>query len=95
MDTFDEYLLAIVQESRDHSAEKTHSIESYLDLRCRTIGAYPSFALLELELDLPDKVLEHPLVKILTHAATLMIAIGNVRGRSRYLPLVWPPRLTV
>jgi hypothetical protein len=54
-------------------------IDSYMSVRRDTIGATPSFALLELDMDIPDNVINHPYVKHLTTCVVDMIILGNVR----------------
>jgi hypothetical protein len=50
-----------------------------MDIRRLNIGAYPSFALLELTVNIPDEVMAHPDMDCLLINAIDMIILGNVR----------------
>ncbi|KAG2151606.1 terpenoid synthase [Suillus bovinus] len=69
--------LGVVQQAIDRKGHHIRDIQSYIDVRCRTIGARPSFALLELGLDIPDEVISHPTIKDMMAASTEMIALAN------------------
>lgn len=75
--TFEQYLEGVVQEAIDRSEHHVHDIQSYLDVRRRTVGARPAFALLELGLDIPDEVISHPTIEDVVAASTDMIALAN------------------
>jgi hypothetical protein len=82
--TFAEYLDAVIDESADRAAGHIRSIQEYLELRRFTIGGYPSFLCLELGLDIPDEVMEHPMIKSLLDlvAETVLLThVGNLHGR--------------
>ncbi|KAG1886767.1 terpenoid synthase [Suillus subluteus] len=74
---FDEYLDGVVQQAIDRSGHHIHDIQSYFDVRRKTIGAWPSFALLELGLDIPDEVILHPTFEDMAVASADMIALTN------------------
>ncbi|KAG2040647.1 terpenoid synthase [Suillus americanus] len=74
---FDEYLDDVVQQAIDRSGHHIRDIQSYFDVRRKTIGAWPSFALLELGLDIPDEVISHPTFEDMAVASTDMIALTN------------------
>ncbi|THH19394.1 hypothetical protein EW146_g1751 [Bondarzewia mesenterica] len=75
--TFDEYLDSVVEQAADRSTAHTRDVKSYLNIRRNTIGAKPSFALLELDMDLPDDIIQHPAIQNLTMATIDMLCIGN------------------
>jgi Delta6-protoilludene synthase len=52
-------------------------IQSYFDLRRETIGTLPSFALIELHMNIPDHVMSHPTVQSMTDLCTDMVNMGN------------------
>jgi Delta6-protoilludene synthase len=54
------------------------SIQEYLEVRRDTIGAKPSFAILELDMDLPDEAVHHPVIEELSIVTIDMILLGNV-----------------
>ena len=76
--TFDTYTQSVVQQAADRTHSYIRDIESYFEVRRNTIGAKPSFALLELEMDLPDEVIEHPIIQDLSILTIDMLHLGNV-----------------
>nr|BBH51501.1 putative sesquiterpene synthase [Clitopilus sp.] len=77
IETFDTYLQSVVVQARDRSKQHIRSIQDYLHMRRDNIGAKPSFAILELSLDLPDYVMSHPSIQTATVTAIDMLIIGN------------------
>lgn len=68
----------MVQQSRDRGDHRrVRDIESYFDLRRETIGTLPSFALMELHMNIPDHVMSHPTVQRMTTLCTDMVSMGN------------------
>jgi hypothetical protein len=49
-------------------------------VRRDTIGAYPSFTLLELDMNIPDEVMAHEAMIRLLLNATDMVILANVRS---------------
>ncbi|KAK4184826.1 terpenoid synthase [Podospora australis] len=76
-ESFRRYLDSVVQQSADRDTGKIWDIKSYFSLRRETIGCYPSYALLEFSLDIPEEVSTHPTIRRLEDLATDMISIGN------------------
>jgi len=74
---FGRYTDSVVQQSSDRNRGYTRDIESYLLLRRETIGAFPSFAIIELHFNIPDHVMEHPTLRRLGDLCSDMISIGN------------------
>ena len=70
---------AVIQQAEDRDNDYVRSISEYLDLRRRTIGAKPSFDLLLLPLELPDHILDHPVITELSQLSIDMIILANVR----------------
>jgi Delta6-protoilludene synthase len=68
----------VVEQAIDRSGNRIRDIQSYTEVRRRTIGAKPAFALLELGLDIPDEVMSHPAIRDMVTAATDMICLSNV-----------------
>ncbi|KAF9038910.1 terpenoid synthase [Hymenopellis radicata] len=77
IDMFQLYTDSVVQQAVDRNAHHIRDIDSYFDVRRDTIGAKPSFAINEVHLNLPDKVMEHPVIKELTALCIDMLCIGN------------------
>ncbi|KAG1796028.1 terpenoid synthase [Suillus plorans] len=75
--TFDDCLGGILQQVIDRSGHHTRDVQSYFDVRRNTGGAWPSFALLELGLDIPDEVISHPTIEDMVVASVDMIVLAN------------------
>lgn len=78
VDAFDAYVKAVTDESKDRDHEHIRDVNTYMSLRRFTIGGRPSFALLELGMELPDSIIEHPIMEKLTETALDLIILGNV-----------------
>ena len=83
--TYDDYCQSVVQQAADRDKKHIRDVESYFDNRRENIGAKPSFALLELDMNIPDNVMEHQTIVNLTNWAIDMIIMGNVRLGSTHL----------
>lgn len=77
MEGFQLYLEAVVQRAKDRDHNYIRSIQSYLDVRRETIGSKPMFALLEMDMDLPDEVFYSPPIVQLTALCTDMMIVAN------------------
>ncbi|KAG1778792.1 terpenoid synthase [Suillus placidus] len=75
--TFDEYLEGVVQQAIDRSGHHIRDIQSYFDVRRKSVGATSAFALLELGLDIPDEVISHPTIQDMEMASIDMIFLNN------------------
>ncbi|KAI9457169.1 terpenoid synthase [Boletus coccyginus] len=73
----DEYLESVVQESIDKKNRHILDIKSYIDARRRTSGVKPSFSIYELGLDIPDEVMAHPAIQEMILATVDMVAFCN------------------
>ena len=78
MNTFDDYVKSVIDEARDRSLDHIRDVATYMDLRRLTIGGKPSFAMLELGMDLPDGIIEHPIMEKLTEIVLDLIILANV-----------------
>lgn len=67
-----------MQQAEDRSESHIRDIASYIEVRRNTIGAKPSFALLELDMDIPDEVFQNGAIQELTMATIDMLCLGNV-----------------
>jgi hypothetical protein len=83
------YLQSVATEAADRAKEASagppvYTLERFLAVRRRTVGAQPSFVLLELGLpeeldeDAIAQAVDHPDIKELSSLATDMILVGNV-----------------
>ncbi|EMD32850.1 hypothetical protein CERSUDRAFT_161387 [Gelatoporia subvermispora B] len=77
IETFDAYTASVVQQAEDRTHSYIRSIDSYLAVRRDTIGAKPSFTVMEMDMDLPDEVLHDPAVANLTLWCIDMLILGN------------------
>lgn len=68
---------AVVQQAEDRDDKHVRSIQGYFDVRRNTIGARPSFAILEIDMDLPDEVFYDPTIVKLTALCIDMLILGN------------------
>jgi hypothetical protein len=69
------------EQAEDRGTARIRDVKSYFEIRRRTIGALPSFTILEMGMDLPDDVVEHPVIKALKALAVDMAIIANVGHR--------------
>ena len=82
--SFDDYLKSVVTQAADRDTKHVRNIPNYLLVRRLTIGALPSFAVMEAGMNIPDSVMDLPVVMELTNVVVDMLCIGNVR--------ITPPR---
>lgn len=77
----DLFFKAIRQQARDRARGIVPDLETYIELRRDTSGCKPCFALIEFaaEIDLPDEVIEHPIIQALEEATNDLITWSNVR----------------
>lgn len=68
---------AIVQQSVDRNSNHIRDLDSYFELRRDTIGAKPAFAIMEMYLNIPDEVLEHPVIQKLYVSSIDLVIISN------------------
>lgn len=78
IDTFDEYLESVVDQAADRDSARIRDIESYINIRRNTIGAKPSFVIMEQGMDIPDNVFENEVFQRLRMATIDMLCLGNV-----------------
>ncbi|KAI0295705.1 terpenoid synthase [Russula brevipes] len=74
---FGTYTQSVVQQAADRTHKHVRSIQEYLEVRRDTIGAKPSFAILETGMDLPDEAVRHPIIEELAILSIDMILLGN------------------
>jgi len=78
METFATYTQSVVDQAADRTHKYIRTVDEYLEIRRDTIGAKPSFAILETGLNLPDEAVRHPIIDELSIVAIDMILLGNV-----------------
>ena len=84
MSTLDTYFQAIMQQAADRGSQNIPELEEYILLRRDTSGCKTGFAFIEYaaNIDLPDDVIEHPIIKALSDATNDLVSWANV---SRFL----------
>ena len=74
---FQAYIGSVVQQAMDRSLGYIRDVDSYFELRRETIGAWPSFAINEIRMNIPAHVMDHPVIQKLTVLCIDMLIIGN------------------
>ena len=72
------YVDSVVEQARDRDHTRFRSVEEHIALRRFTIGSRPSFAILELGLDIPQEIFDHPLLVDLRDTITDILCLDNV-----------------
>ncbi|KAI0267839.1 terpenoid synthase [Gloeopeniophorella convolvens] len=75
--TFGQYVYAVIDEAADRARGEVRCIEGYLRLRRHTAGGYPCFFAAELDLDIPDEVMAHPAMASLLGSAAESFVLTN------------------
>ena len=80
MSTLDTYFQAIMQQAADRGSHNVPDLEEYITLRRDTSGCKTGFAFIEYAayIDLPDDVIEHPVIKALSDATNDLVSWANV-----------------
>lgn len=83
MSTLDTYFQAIMQQADDRGSRNIPELEEYILLRRDTSGCKTGFAFIEYaaNIDLPDDVIEHPIIKALSDATNDLVSWANVSVR--------------
>lgn len=82
---FKEHLLqffeAVSKQAQDRDSGVVPDLETYIDLRRDESGCKPVFDLIEygLRIDLPDYVVEHPVIMALNQGSNDLVTWSNVR----------------
>ncbi|KAM7196900.1 terpene cyclase [Naviculisporaceae sp. PSN 640] len=72
-----EFCDGVVEQAGDRSRDHIRSMEEYFEVRRGTIGAYPCFVVIQHEMDMPDDVYEHDILRKLEQLAADMIILDN------------------
>lgn len=83
-ETFDFFFQAVAQQALDREDGAVPDLESYIALRRDTSGCKPCWALIEYanNLDIPDDVMEHPIIRDLGEAANDLVTWSNVCSKT-------------
>lgn len=87
MSTMDLFFQAITIQAKDRREGVIPDLDSYIGVRRDTSGCKPCWALIEYAngLDLPDEVMDHPVVKALGEAANDLVTWSNVSPPPSYV----------
>ncbi|GJE99460.1 terpene synthase [Phanerochaete sordida] len=77
VDEWQMYVDSVVEQARDRDYTRLRSVEEHLALRRFTIGSRPSFAILELGLDIPQEVFDTPVLVDLRDTITDILSLDN------------------
>ncbi|KAL4256103.1 Terpene synthase [Pleurotus pulmonarius] len=75
--SFQEYLDAVVQQAEDRAKRHVRNVEEYFQIRRETVGAKPSFAIGQLYLNIPQEIIDHPVISKLTEISIDLIILAN------------------
>ena len=82
------YAQAVVKKAADQRGKHVRTVQDYLEVRRDTIGARPAFVLIELNMNLPDEAVHHPVVEEMTILAIDMMILDNV-GCASFRRVLW------
>lgn len=87
IDTMGLYFEAIMQQAADRAQKNVPELEAYITLRRNTSGCKTGFALIEYAagIDLPNEVVEHPIIQNLLDATNDCVSWANVSCRIQNL----------
>ncbi|KAJ7116265.1 terpenoid synthase [Mycena crocata] len=77
VESFKTYTMSVVEQARDRENHIVRTVDAYLSVRRDNIGAKPSFAVLEFDLDLPADIFDHPTMVSLTNITIDLLILGN------------------
>jgi hypothetical protein len=75
---YKEYLNGTAEQAEDRDTSRDRDVESYLEVRRRTIEVLPSFTILDMGVELPDEVVNNSTIEKLRNIAVDMTIIANV-----------------
>jgi hypothetical protein len=80
IETFDFYFQAVTKQALDRESDEIPDLESYIALRRDSSGCKLCFTFIEYanNLDIPDDVMDHPLLRSLVEAANDLVSWANV-----------------
>ncbi|ROV94058.1 hypothetical protein VMCG_08230 [Cytospora schulzeri] len=77
IDSWEDYLHGVAQQAEDRHASYVRDVDSYLQVRRKTVGVIPSLNMLEMGMDIPDEVMEHPVIRELMSLGSDLVFISN------------------
>ena len=78
---FADYVYGVADEASDRTSGHIRNVADYFQLRKQTAATYSTFLPLELGLDrdIPDEVMEHPVIQSLRSLTADALVLTNVR----------------
>lgn len=91
IETFNFFFEAVSQQAVDRASGDIPDLEAYIALRRDTSGCKPCWALIEYanNLDIPDEVMDHPVIRGLGEAANDLVTWSNVCPSFRFQRFKW------
>ncbi|KAF9058831.1 terpenoid synthase [Rhodocollybia butyracea] len=77
IDTYELYINSVIQQAIDRVDNHIRDVDSYFQVRRDTVGMKPCFAVLEFTMDIPDEVMEHPVIHEFIIGCIDIVIIGN------------------
>lgn len=77
MKTWEEYAIGVAQQAELRKQSHIPDLDTFWRIRRATSGAYPTISLHEMDLNIPDKIRQHPALVELEKLAVEMICIAN------------------
>lgn len=74
----EEYLHGTAQQAEDRQTSLIRDMESYLQVRRKTIGVLSSFNMIEMDMDIPDDIMDDPVIKEIQALGVDLTIIANV-----------------
>lgn len=80
-ETLEQFFESVNLQAQDRDANQIPDLESFIDIRRDTSGCKSTFDLIEYayDLDVPQHVLEHPVLEALKQGSNDLVAWSNVR----------------
>jgi alpha-muurolene/germacrene-A/gamma-muurolene synthase len=79
-ETLEQFFESVNLQAQDRDANQIPDLESFIDIRRDTSGCKSTFDLIEYayDLDIPQEVLEHPVIEALKQGSNDLVAWSNV-----------------
>ena len=79
-ETLEQFFESVNLQAQDRDANQIPDLESFIDIRRDTSGCKSTFDLIEYayDLDVPQEVLEHPVIEALKQGSNDLVAWSNV-----------------
>ncbi|KAK0634211.1 isoprenoid synthase domain-containing protein [Immersiella caudata] len=82
LQTMEEYANGCVQQAHDRATDRVRTIDDYWAVRRLTSGYFPTFTMIELDLDFPEEVYMHPLL-VRLREIVMQSVYGQLKARRR------------